>query len=248
MWWVQSFAWCSVDQGLCLPDLIHTGFHLSSVTCPNKGTDTLVLFIMACSFYWIVKQIMNRKEKDDHVYANKFSAKHVRNLVMYFGWCPSMLPRSWEFISCLSKIQVTCFLESASVFLKKIVWYQNATQRQSTGKISDKERHPIPIFLFSSAKDRLGIEIWATLYISLVHNKEDREAFHRVLSNFCSKQMYLWSEKLHTNWTSKQQDRFQLAERHFVIYPKQRIRFGAHDLNMTGNGIKWSPSGAAKGQ
>jgi hypothetical protein len=33
-----------------------------------------------------------------------------------------------------------------------------------TGKISDKEGYPIPIFLFSSAKYKLGIETWATLY------------------------------------------------------------------------------------
>ena len=76
-----------------------------------------------------------------------------------------MLPRSSEFISCLSKIQVPCFLESASVFLKKdSVISKRKAKAVFTWKISDKERHPIPIFLFSSAKDRLGIEIWATLY------------------------------------------------------------------------------------
>ena len=159
-----------------------------------------------------------------------------------------MLPRSSEFISCLSKIQVPCFLESASVFLKKIVWYQNARQRRSLlGRFQIKKGIQFPFFCSAQQKIDWGLK-FGSLSISLVHNKEDREAFHRVLSNFCSKQMYLWSEKLHTNWTSKQQDRFQLAERHFVIYPKQRIRFGAHDMNMTGNGIKWSPSGAAKGQ
>ena len=86
-----------------------------------------------------------------------------------------------------SRVSV-CLSEKDSVISKR------KAKAVFTGKISDKERHPIPIFLFSSAKDRLGIEIWATLYISLVHNKEDREAFHRVVSHFCSKQMYLWSE------------------------------------------------------
>jgi hypothetical protein len=72
-----------------------------------------------------------------------------------------------------SRVSV-CLSEKDSVISKR------KAKAVFTGKISDKERHPIPIFLFSSAKDRLGIEIWATLYISLVHNKEDREAFHRV--------------------------------------------------------------------
>jgi len=56
-----------------------------------------------------------------------------------------------------SRVSV-CLSEKDSVISKR------KAKAVFTGKISDKERHPIPIFLFSSAKDRLGIEIWATLY------------------------------------------------------------------------------------
>ena len=89
-----------------------------------------------------------------------------------------MLPRSSEFISCLSKIQVPCFLESASVFLKKIVWYQNARQRRSLlGRFQIKKGIQFPFFCSALQKIDWGLKfgplstsLWSIIKKTVKHS------------------------------------------------------------------------------